>query len=37
MHAISEGTIFVFYLSLTLNVLLAAFIAAGYTDKEESE
>jgi len=34
MQVISDGTILVFYSSLFLNVGLAAFIAAGYTDKK---
>lgn len=37
MQALSDGTIFVFYLSLGLNVGMALFIAAGYTDKKGAE
>ena len=36
MHAISEGTVYVFYTSIMLNVLLAAYIITGITDKEKS-
>lgn len=36
MQALSQGTIFVFYASIALNVGLLAFIATFYTDKGKS-
>jgi len=37
MHALSQGTILVFYASLALNVGLIAVIATHFTDREESK